>query len=45
MCIMKLTLKLKIFKDDDVIRDVENDNDNEANDIEINNKMKDDNCI
>jgi len=38
-------LKLKIFKDDDVIRDVENDDDNEANDIEINNKMKDDNCI
>ena len=45
MCIMKLTLKLKIFKDDDVIRDVENDDDNEANDIEINNKMKDDNCV
>ncbi len=38
-------MKLKIFKDDDVIRDVENDDDNEANDIEINNKMKDDNCI
>ncbi len=45
MCIMKLTLKLKIFEDDDVIKDVENNNDDEANDIEINNKMKDDNCV
>jgi len=33
---MKLTLKLKIF---------ENDDDNEANDIEVNNKIKDDNCV
>ena len=45
MCIMKLTLKLKIFEDDDVIKDVENDDDDKANDIEVNNKMKDDNCI
>ncbi len=45
MCIMKLTLKLKIFEDDDVIRDVENDDDDEANDIEVNNKMKDNNCV
>ncbi len=45
MCIMKLTLKLKIFEDDDVIKDVENDDDDKANDIEINNKMKDDNCV
>jgi len=42
---MKLTLKLKIFEDDDVIKDVEDDDDNEANDIEVNNKMKDDNCV
>ncbi len=45
MCIMKLTLKFKIFEDDDVIRDVENDDDDEANNIEVNNKMKDDNCV
>jgi hypothetical protein len=45
MCIMKLTLKLKIFEDDDVIKDVENDDDDKANDIEVNNKMKDDNCV
>ncbi len=45
MCIMKLTLKLKIFEDDDVIEDVENDDDDEANDIKVNNKIKDDNCI
>ncbi len=45
MCIMKLTLKLKIFEDDDVIKDVENDDDDKANNIEINNKMKDDNCV
>ncbi len=45
MYIMKLTLKLKIFEDDDVIKDVEDDDDNEANDIEVNNKMKDDNCV
>jgi len=42
---MKLTLKLKIFEDDDVIKDVEDDDDNEANDIEVNNKMKHDNCV
>jgi len=42
---MKLTLKLKIFEDDDVIKDVENDDDDKANDIEVNNKMKDDNCV
>jgi len=42
---MKLTLKLKIFEDDDVIKDVEDDDDNEANDIEVNNKIKDDNCV
>jgi len=42
---MKLTLKLKIFEDDDVIKDVEDNDDNEANDIEVNNKMKDDNCV
>ncbi len=42
---MKLTLKFKIFEDDDVIRNVENDNDDEVNDIEVNNKMKDDNCV
>ncbi len=45
MCIMKLTLKLKIFEDDDVIKDVENDDDDKANNIEVNNKMKDDNCV
>ncbi len=45
MYIMKLTLKLKIFEDDNVIKDVEDDDDNEANDIEVNNKMKDDNCV
>ncbi len=45
MCIMKLTLKLKIFEDDDVIKDVENNDDDKANDIEVNNKMKDDNCV
>jgi len=45
MYIMKLTLKLKIFEDDDVIKDVEDDDDNEANDIEVNNKIKDDNCV
>jgi len=45
MRIMKLTLKLKIFEDDDVIKDVKNDDDDEANDIEVNNKMKDDNCV
>ncbi len=45
MCIMKLTLKLKIFEDYDVIRDVENDDDDEANDIKVNNKIKDNNCI
>ncbi len=45
MHIIKLTLKLKIFEDDDVIRNVKNDNDNEVNDIEVNNKMKDDNCV
>jgi len=42
---MKLTLKLKIFEDDDVIRNVENDDDDEANDIEVDNKMKNDNCV
>jgi len=42
---MKLTLKLKIFEDDDVIKDVEDDDDDEANDIKVNNKMKDDNCV
>jgi len=45
MHIMKLTLKLKIFKDDDVIRNVKNNDDDEVNDIEVNNKMKDDNYI
>ncbi len=45
MCIMKLTLKLKIFEDDDVIRDVENDDDDEVNNIEVDNKIKDDNCV
>ncbi len=45
MCIMKLTLKLKIFEDDDVIRDVEDNDDDEVNDIEVDNKMKDDNCV
>ena len=45
MCIMKLTLKLKIIEDDDVIKDVENNDDDKANDIEVNNKMKDDNCV
>ncbi len=45
MHIMKLTLKLKIFEDDDVIRNVENDDDDEANDIEVDNKMKNDNCV
>ncbi len=45
MCIMKLTLKLKIFEDDDVIRDVEDDDDDEVNDIKVDNKMKDDNCV
>jgi len=45
MYIMKLTLKLKIFEDDDVIKDVEDDDDDEANDIKVNNKMKDDNCV
>jgi len=42
---MKLTLKLKIFEDDDVIRDVEDDDDDEVNDIKVDNKMKDDNCV
>jgi len=42
---MKLTLKLKIFEDDDVIRDVENDDDDEVNNIEVDNKIKDDNCV
>jgi len=42
---MKLTLKLKIFEDNDVIRNVENDDDDEANDIEVDNKMKNDNCV
>ena len=45
MCIMKLTLKLKIFEDDDVIRDVENDDDDEVNNIEVDNNIKDDNCV
>jgi len=45
MHIMKLTLKFKIFEDDDVIKDVENDDDDKMNNIEVNNKMKDDNCI
>ena len=45
MCIMKLTLKFKIFEDDDVIRDVEDNDDDEVNDIEVDNKMKDDNCV
>ena len=45
MCIMKLTLKLKIFENDDVIRDVENDDDDEVNNIEVDNKIKDDNCV
>ncbi len=45
MCIMKLTLKLKIFENDDVIKDVEDDDDDKVNDDEVNNKMKDDNCV
>ncbi len=45
MHIMKLTLKLKIFEDDDVIKDVKNDDNDEVNNIEVNNKMKDDNCV
>ncbi len=45
MHIMKLTLKFKIFEDDDVIKNVEDDDDNKANDIEVDNKMKDDNCV
>ncbi len=45
MHIMKLTLKLKIFEDDDVIKDVENNDDDKVNNIEVDNKMKDDNCI
>ncbi len=45
MCIMKLTLKFKIFENDDIIKDVENDDDDKANDIEVNNKMKDNNCV
>jgi hypothetical protein len=45
MCIIKLTLKLKIFEDDDVIRDVENDDDDEVNNIEVDNNIKDDNCV
>jgi len=39
---MKLTLKLKIFENDDVIKDVEDDDDDKVND---DNKMKDDNCV
>ena len=38
-------MKLKIFEDDDVIRDVEDNDDDEVNDIEVDNKMKDDNCV
>jgi len=45
MHIMKLTLKFKIFEDDDVIKNVEDDDNNKANDIEVDNKMKDDNCV
>ncbi len=45
MHIMKLTLKLKIFEDNDVIKDVKNDDNDEVNNIEVNNKMKDDNCV
>jgi len=45
MCIMKLTLKLKIFENDDVIKDVEDNDDDKVNDDEVNNKMKDDNCV
>ncbi len=45
MHIMKLTLKLKIFEDDNVIKDVKNDDDDEANDIEVDNKMKNNNCV
>ncbi len=45
MHIMKLTLKFKIFEDDDVIKNVEDNDDNKANDIEVDNKMKDDNCV
>ncbi len=45
MHIMNLTLKLKIFEENVVIKDIKNDDDNEKNNIDVDNKMKNDNCI
>ena len=45
MHIMNLTLKLKIFEENVVIKDIKNDDDNEENNIDVDNKMKNDNCI
>ncbi len=45
MHIMNLTLKLKIFEENVVIKDIKNDDDNKENNIDVDNKMKNDNCI
>ncbi len=44
MHIMNLTLKLKIFEENVVIKDIKNDDDNEENNIGVDNKMKNNNC-
>ncbi len=45
MHIMNLTLKLKIFEENVVIKDIKNDDNNKENNIDVDNKMKNDNCI
>jgi len=45
MRLMNLTLKLKTFQEKELIRDIKNDDNDNENLIEINDRMKNDDCI
>jgi hypothetical protein len=42
---MNLTLKLKTFQEKELIRDIENDDNDDENLIEVNDRVKNDDCI
>jgi hypothetical protein len=42
---MNLTLKLKTFQEKELIKDVENDDNNDENLIEVNDRVKNNDCV
>jgi hypothetical protein len=45
MHLMNLTLKFKTFQEKELIRDIKNDDNDDENLIEVNDRVKNDDCV